>query len=233
MPGQVTPLDRPLPPGEGWGEGLPATSDSSISSQSQQTKLLLEIEVHVRCLAGAWGAAEVGLRLEPAHARRDAAGEAAHGHVELLGPLVVSHALDGDAVLGALELRLQRQEVLIGLQFWIALRDDDESRDGAPEALLRGGILRHGVLVIRQLRGGARLARRHDLHLADSRTRLDDSLQGRLLEVGGALYRMHEVGDQVKAALILALNLRPLLVDRLVEADQAIAHSHVPTARHP
>ena len=23
---QVTPLDRPLPPGEGWGEGLPATS---------------------------------------------------------------------------------------------------------------------------------------------------------------------------------------------------------------
>src|SRR5229473_5935901 len=30
---QVTPLDRPLPPGEGWGEGPPATSDSSISSQ--------------------------------------------------------------------------------------------------------------------------------------------------------------------------------------------------------
>ncbi len=28
---QVTPLNRPLPPGEGWGEG-PATSDSSISS---------------------------------------------------------------------------------------------------------------------------------------------------------------------------------------------------------
>src|SRR5260221_11565304 len=29
---QVTPLNRPLPPGEGWGEGLPATSDSPISS---------------------------------------------------------------------------------------------------------------------------------------------------------------------------------------------------------
>src|SRR5713226_1852934 len=29
---QVTPLHRPLPPGEGRGEGLPATSDSSISS---------------------------------------------------------------------------------------------------------------------------------------------------------------------------------------------------------
>src|SRR6266446_645781 len=29
---QVTPLDRPLPPGEGRGEGLPATSVSSISS---------------------------------------------------------------------------------------------------------------------------------------------------------------------------------------------------------
>ena len=29
---QVTPLDRPLPPGERWGEGLPATSVSSISS---------------------------------------------------------------------------------------------------------------------------------------------------------------------------------------------------------
>src|SRR5258708_13058942 len=29
---QVTPLDRPLPAGEGWGEGLPSTSVSSISS---------------------------------------------------------------------------------------------------------------------------------------------------------------------------------------------------------
>src|SRR5258708_34986931 len=29
---QVAPLDRPLPPGEGWGEGLPATSVGSISS---------------------------------------------------------------------------------------------------------------------------------------------------------------------------------------------------------
>src|SRR5260370_24402223 len=29
---QVTPLDRPLPPGEGRGEGLPATSVNSISS---------------------------------------------------------------------------------------------------------------------------------------------------------------------------------------------------------
>src|SRR5258708_1341244 len=33
MHGQVTPPDRPLPPGEGWGEGLPATSESSISSR--------------------------------------------------------------------------------------------------------------------------------------------------------------------------------------------------------
>src|SRR5258708_29796528 len=31
---QVTPLHRPLPPGEGRGEGLPARSDSSISSHS-------------------------------------------------------------------------------------------------------------------------------------------------------------------------------------------------------
>ena len=30
---QVTPLHRPLPPGEGRGEGLAATSDSSISSR--------------------------------------------------------------------------------------------------------------------------------------------------------------------------------------------------------
>src|SRR5258708_4407946 len=29
---QVTRLDRPLPPGEGRGEGLPALADSSISS---------------------------------------------------------------------------------------------------------------------------------------------------------------------------------------------------------
>src|SRR5258707_1098351 len=33
---QVTPLDRPLPPGEGRGEGLPTMSDSSISSHPRR-----------------------------------------------------------------------------------------------------------------------------------------------------------------------------------------------------
>src|SRR5260370_2760592 len=35
---QVTPLNRPLSPGEGWGEGLSATSDSSTSSQPLRTR---------------------------------------------------------------------------------------------------------------------------------------------------------------------------------------------------
>src|SRR5258708_38974306 len=37
--GQVTPLDRPLPLGEGRGEGLPATSVSSISSHPLRVTL--------------------------------------------------------------------------------------------------------------------------------------------------------------------------------------------------
>src|SRR5258708_30814445 len=36
---QVTPLDRPLPPGEGWGEGLPATSVRSISSHPLMARI--------------------------------------------------------------------------------------------------------------------------------------------------------------------------------------------------
>src|SRR5258708_35474653 len=37
---QVTPLDRPLPAGEGWGEGLPAPAMRSICSQPLRGSVL-------------------------------------------------------------------------------------------------------------------------------------------------------------------------------------------------
>src|SRR5262249_11039723 len=65
------------------------------------------------------GDREVGLDLEAEHLRGDIGREAAHRHVEILHRLDVAVARDGDAVFGALQLRLQIAKVLVRLQLWI------------------------------------------------------------------------------------------------------------------
>ena len=55
----------------------------------------------------------------------------------------MTHGLDvvpsshRDAVLGALELILQREEILVGLDVGVALDDDHQSRQRGAQALLR------------------------------------------------------------------------------------------------
>src|SRR5258708_3522322 len=62
---QVTPLNRPLPPGEGWGEGLPPTSGSSTSSQPMRTRAARQF---VTWLALALLAAPLSAQEPPARA---------------------------------------------------------------------------------------------------------------------------------------------------------------------
>src|SRR5262245_9953926 len=59
---------------------------------------------------------EVRLVLEASERRDDAGGEEADPCVVVAHRLVVAAALDGDAILGAFELALQRQEVLVRLE---------------------------------------------------------------------------------------------------------------------
>src|SRR5882672_8397614 len=71
---------------------------------------------------------ELRLLLEAEHHRGEVARERAHGDVVLLHRLDEALARDGNAVLGAFELRLQFKEVLVGLQLRIVLRDHQKTR---------------------------------------------------------------------------------------------------------
>src|SRR5579862_4963033 len=90
------------------------------------------LELHFRRGLGALLRLEVGLDVE---AGAEEAGdqhrrEALALGVEALRRLVVAHALDGDAVLGALELRLQVTEVLGGLEVRVLLDHHQQARQG-------------------------------------------------------------------------------------------------------
>src|SRR5215469_949869 len=81
---------------------------------------------------------EVRLHLEAENLRGDVRGEGAHGHVVVLHGPDVAVAGHSDAVLGALELRLQIAEVLIRLQLRIVLGDGEQTLQRLRQLALRG-----------------------------------------------------------------------------------------------
>src|ERR1041385_7075145 len=68
------------------------------------------LELHFRHLLRGRVGLEVGLGVEPERARDEVVREPLDRLVEALYLVVVAHALDGDAVLGARELVLQADE---------------------------------------------------------------------------------------------------------------------------
>jgi hypothetical protein len=191
----------------------------------------IEVELDVRSLAAARSALEVSLLLESAHARDEARRKAADGDVVRRGHLVVALALDGDAVLGSFELRLQFEEVLIRLEVGILLDDDQQPRERAGETGL--GLLELGQLrrIVRNGRTGSRRSARRG-NLSHARAGVDDRFERRLLEIRRALNGADEIRDEVIPPLILALDLRPLRVDLLVETDQVVPDSDEVTAKN-
>src|SRR5437773_1575165 len=89
-------------------------------------------ELDLRGLVRALLGLEVRLLVEArAEEGCDEDGGDAHARgVEGLGLLVEAHALDRDPVLGGLELRLEAQEVLVGLQLGVLLHDHHQAGEG-------------------------------------------------------------------------------------------------------
>src|SRR5882724_8708853 len=81
---------------------------------------------------------ELRLRLEAEEHRGEVVREGAHQRVELLHRLDVALTRDGDAILGALELRLQVAEVLVGLELRVILGHRQQAGEGAGHLALRG-----------------------------------------------------------------------------------------------
>src|SRR5215831_16442211 len=123
------------------------------------------------------------------------------------GRIVCSHCFDvvaprhRYAIFSAFELRLQGEEVLVRLEIGIVLADGEEPAQRAGELSLR--ILELLQLVrIGQLRG-------IHFHLSGPGPGLDDRGQHLFFLLGIALHGSDKIGDEVGAALVVVLNVRP------------------------
>src|SRR5262249_49506236 len=160
-------------------------------------------ELHLRRTLRLFRDGEGLHRLIPSVERRspDQARERAQLRIVLPHRLDVVAARHRDAVLGALELRLQRQKILVRLQLRIALRYRQQPAERAGELRLR--LLE----ALKRFRVGDDVGR--DLHLGRARPRIGHRFQHLALLGGIALHGLDQIGDQIGAALVLVEHLRP------------------------
>src|SRR5262249_32382508 len=163
---------------------------------------------------------EVRLLPEPAERRHHAAREDPEPGVVLADRLVEPHPLDRDPVLGALQLGLEGEEVLVRLQLRVALDGHQQSPQRAAELVLGVLELLHGLGVVEHLRGEL------DPRRAGPGPR--DLLQHRPLLGGDPLHVLDQVRDEIGPALVHVLDLGPLLVDALLAPDQVVADADAP-----
>ena len=163
---------------------------------------------------------EVRLRLVAEDHRGEILREAAHERVVVLHRLDVAVARDGDAVLGAFELRLQILEEPVGLELRIVLADRHQARQRTRKLALRLLDFRDRGRVVELV--GA------DRDLADVRARLGDFREDLFLVRRVTFHGVDEIRHEIRAALILVDDLGPRRLDSLVLGlDRVVA-----AARH-
>src|SRR5262249_30312409 len=210
------------------GLGRPAQSFSRAVGAGGKTRATARTTARSRLELHLGHGLRAALRLEEClgliarEARHDRAWEQAQARVVFANRLVEIAALDRDAILCALELALQRQEVLVRLELGIALDRDQEPRERARELALSG------LEFLERLRVVERLGRELDRRRAGPRAR--DLLEHRALLRREALDGLDEIRNQIGAALIHVLHLRPFLTDVLVEDDELVVDRDRPGA---
>src|ERR1017187_6965962 len=172
------------------------------------------VELDLRRLVGALGRLEVRPVLEAREVRDDDRRARTAKGVVGLRHVVEAAALDRDAVLGPLELRLQVSVILVGLQLGILLDRDEQPADRRTELILRLLELLEG----RRILDGISV----ELDLSSRGARLDDLREGFFFEVRRALDGLDEVRDEVGPALVDVLHLGPARADGLVGRVQLV-----------
>src|SRR5690606_9782039 len=84
-------------------------------------------KLHFGSLVGPRFSSKVAFLLEAKNARGNIVGEPPYRRIILLGRFVECAALGADAVFGTLQLRLQFEEVLVGLQFRVTLNTHQQA----------------------------------------------------------------------------------------------------------
>ena len=145
------------------------------------------------------------LEREVAEPRDDHRRERLHPAVVVPDVAVVEAARGLEPVLGVGQLRLQREEVLVGLQVRVVLGDGQQLPQRGHEGALGGGLRGR-----RSGRGG-----RH-------RARLRDVFEDLLLVRGVALHRRHEVRDQVVSPTQLGVDVGPRILDQVALGHEPV-----------
>src|SRR5690606_10744046 len=130
--------------------GSSSSPSSRARGRARRRERPITLELHARRVLRARRGLEVRLLVE---ARAEEAGHQHRGEAEALGVeglrrLVEAHALSGDPVLGALELRLEVAEVLVRLQLRVALHRHHQPAEGSGELTLRCLEALEGLRVI-------------------------------------------------------------------------------------
>src|SRR5712692_1296797 len=187
--------------------------DSRRDTCSSPASALRSGELHLGGLTGGRRGCEISLvTLEAGPTGEQAVGEQADKGVVVRQSFVVAPPLGGNAVFCACQLILQAQKILVGLELRVVFDDHQQATQRAVELIIGGDALGR--------RAGAE----------QGRTRIGDVAKHGLLLRGDALYRLHEVRDQVGAPLEYNVHLRPGGFDRLVLADHLVAPVEVHSA---
>ena len=99
------------------------------------------LELYFRCLFRTFGSFKVSAFLKAEQSGKDILGEAADAGIEFLRRVVEVGTCHVDAVFGTFQLGLQFQEILVGLQLGIVLRDGKQFAEGRSHGTLRLLIL--------------------------------------------------------------------------------------------
>src|SRR3984885_14141155 len=134
--------------------------------------------------------------------------ERAQRHVVLLHGLDIAIARHRDAILGALELRLQIAKILIRFQLRVVFADCDQALQRLRQLSLRGFKFLKRLRVVDQLRSR--------LDGADLGARLGDADQHFLLLGRKPLDGVDQVRHQIGPALVLVDHFRPGRLDGLI-----------------
>src|SRR5579864_8912019 len=102
--------------GRAASSNAPSARSRKQSFTGRSSGLLVEVELHRRRRVRARLGGEIGFLAEAEDAGEEDRGHALDGGVVVAGEVVEAAALDADAVLGALQLRLQFLEVGRGLE---------------------------------------------------------------------------------------------------------------------
>src|SRR5713101_6558562 len=150
--------------GGGMGSDAEATPPRAAKSSAASSGRLrrmgaasglpaLLLELHFRNGLAPWGRLEEGLLLEASQAGDDGPRHQLDLRVVVAHCLVEALTLDGDTVFRSLELALQSQKVLVALELGVALHRDQQTREGAPQLVLRVLELLESGRVVEELRG--------------------------------------------------------------------------------